>query len=109
MADGASADVWLGDLIHEYGGHDAAGHVMALNGILQGNGIDDGGEHAHVVGADAVHFAGLLGHAAKEITAAYDDADLHAQSTDLNDLAGDLCNAVGVEPETARPCQCFAR
>src|SRR6185312_9559320 len=43
VAHGAAADVGLGDLVHLDRGHDAAGEAALLDGVLQGNGIDDGG------------------------------------------------------------------
>ena len=76
MPHGAAANVGLGDLMHLDRGHDAAVQAALLDGVLQGDGVDDGGEHAHVVCGDAVHVDGLLGHSAKEVAAANDDANL---------------------------------
>ena len=78
MAHGAAADVGLGDLVHLDGGHDAAEEAALLDGVLEGDGVDDGGEHAHVIGGDAVHVDGLLGYSAEEVASSDDDADLNA-------------------------------
>ena len=50
MTDGATADVWLGDVVDFDGGHDAGGHSASLERILQGEGVHHGTEHADVVG-----------------------------------------------------------
>ena len=57
VADGAQGDVGLGDLSHGDGGLDTGGHPRLLNEVLQGQGVHDGSQHAHVVGAGAVHAA----------------------------------------------------
>ncbi len=99
VADGAAADVGLGDLVDLDGGHDAAEEAEFLDGVLQGDGVDDGGEHAHVVGGDAVHVDGLLGDAAEEVATADDDADLAAEGVDGGDLGGDFVDEDGVDAE----------
>ena len=55
-------------------------HAEALEGVLQGQAVDDGGEHAHVVGGrllDDLAAGGELG-AAEDVAAADDDGQLHA-------------------------------
>src|ERR1019366_2237286 len=74
VADGAAADVGLGDLVDGDGRLHAAVDVQFLDRVLQRDGINHGGEHAHVVGGHAVHVDGLLGHAAKEVPASHHDA-----------------------------------
>ena len=49
--------------------------VAAFERVLEGEGVDDGGEHAHVVGGP-VHVLGLVGDAAEDVAAADDDGDL---------------------------------
>src|ERR1039458_7394498 len=103
MAHGAAADVGLGDLVDLDGGHDAADDPELLDGVLQGDRIDHGGQHAHVVGRDAVHVDGLLGDAAKEVSASDDDADLAAECVDGGQFGGYFVNEDGVDAE-ARAC-----
>ena len=50
MPAGAAADVGLGDAVHVDGGHHARFAAERFQGVLQGQGVDDGGQHAHVVG-----------------------------------------------------------
>ena len=55
-------------------------HAEAFEGVLQGQAVEDGGEHAHVVGGgflDDVAAGGELG-AAEDVAAADDDGELHA-------------------------------
>ena len=108
VAHGAAADVGLGYLVHLDGGHDAAVEAQLLDGVLQGDGVDDGGEHAHVVGGDAVHVDGLLGDAAEEVSSADDDADLAAEGVDGGDLCGYFVNENGVDAETFACSQGFS-
>ncbi len=61
-----------------------------------------------MVGGDAVHIARLLSHAAKEITAADDQCDLHAQLMDILDFAGDGMDTAGFNPKTLVPGQRLA-
>ncbi len=107
MADGTAADVGLGDLVHLDGGHDADGDSGLLDGVLQRDGVDDGGEHSHVIGGDAVHVDGLFGDAAEEVATADDDADLAAGAGGLGDFVGDCGDEDGIDTEAAAGGQCF--
>ena len=49
MAHGAAADIGLTDLRHLDGRHDAGLDALFFERVLQGQGVDDGGEHAHMV------------------------------------------------------------
>ena len=69
--------------------------VMSHEGILQVQGVHDGGEHADVVGLVAVHVLGRA--AAEQIAAAHHDGQLHAIVGDLLDLPGDACEHRGVD------------
>jgi hypothetical protein len=55
---GAAPDEGLGDLGHLDAAHDPGLAPELLEGVLQGEGVDGGGQHAHVVGAGAVHALG---------------------------------------------------
>ncbi len=55
VADGPAPDVGLGDLRHVDGGLHPGGLAQLLERVLQGQGVDDRGQHAHVVGLGAVH------------------------------------------------------
>ncbi len=68
--------------------------------VLERDGVDDGGEHAHVVCSDAVHVDGLLGDSAEEVAASDDDADLAAEGVDGGYLCCDLVDEDGVDAET---------
>ena len=80
-----------------------------FNCVLQGDGVDHGGQHAHVIGGDAVHAYGLLGDATEEVTAADDDADLTAGVGDLGDLLGDGLDEYRIDTETATRGQGLTR
>ena len=57
-----------------------------FQGVLQGEGIDDGGEHPHVVAGGPFDAAFAAWQASKNIAAADDDDDLDAEIPHLADL-----------------------
>src|SRR5207245_8879062 len=75
MADGATADERLSDLVHLNRGLHAGVDALLFECILEGEGIDDGGKHAHMIGGDAIHIAGLFSDAAKESAASEPDCN----------------------------------
>ena len=81
----------------------AAGHARGdadlLERVLQRQRVDDGGEHAHVVGRRAVHALRAGGEAAEQVAAADDDGGLDAELLDFADLLGDLGGDGGIDPE----------
>ena len=87
MTDGAPPDVRLGDLMHRDRRLHARRHAHALERVLQGERIDDGGQHAHVIGGGAIH-AGFFVHlTAPNIAAAHHDRDRNTVAMNLGDLA----------------------
>ena len=96
VADRAAADVGLGDL----GDRDRRLHArvdaLLLERVLQRQRVEDGGEHAHVVGGGAVHARRGAGEAAEDVAGADDDRDLDAAIVDLADLARDRLHALEV-------------
>jgi hypothetical protein len=97
MADGPAPDHGLGHRGHVDGAQHAGVHALSFQGGLQGQGVDDGGQHAHVVAGCAFHAAALPGGAAEDVAAADHDGHLGAQITHLFDLAGDGGQDGGVE------------
>ena len=89
VADRAPRDVGLGDLAHRDRGLHARLDALLLEEVLQREAVHHGAEHAHVVGARAVHALLLQLGAAEEVAAADDDGDLDALVDRLGDLAGD--------------------
>ena len=80
-----------------------------LEGILQGKRVHNGSEHTHVIGLGAVHTTGGTGHAAENIAAADNDADLMTNGEQLLDLLGKMVGNLGVDAILAVAHQCFAR
>ena len=75
---GAQRDVRLGDLRHRDRRLHAHLRAGLLEEVLQGERVHDRAEHAHVVGAAAVHAALAEFGAAEEVAAADHDRDLDA-------------------------------
>jgi hypothetical protein len=78
VADRLAADVGLGELVDLDGALHPGRHADLLERVLQGQGVDDRGEHAHVVGGDAADRLAAVLLAAPDVAAADDDADLQS-------------------------------
>ena len=102
VVDGATANIGLADLVHLDGAHHAAGNIVVLEGILQGKRVHNGCQHAHVIGLGAVHATGSAGHAAENVAAADNDADLMANGEQLLDLLGKMVGNLGVDAIVGR-------
>jgi len=98
MAKGPTANEGLCDVFHLDRGHHAGLDAGLLECVLEGERVDDGGEHAHVVGRVAVHpaFAGGGG-APPDVAAADDDGQLQRGRDDLLDLLGEMAGHSGRE------------
>ena len=104
VADGPPPDVGLGHRPHLDGREHAGGHPRLLDGILQGQRVDHGGEHAHVVAGGPVHPARAGRDAAEDVAAPDDHRELHPQPRHLGELLGDAADDVGIDavPLTTR-------
>ena len=87
---------------------DAGFHAGGFECVFQGQGIHDGGHHAHIVGRRTVHIVGLRGNAAEDVAAADDDADLYAEFDDFFYLADNLHDGFAVDTEGIIAHQGFA-
>ena len=108
MADCLAADIGLGDLVHGDGGLHADLNAALLEAVCNGKGVDAGRKHAHVVGSGALHTVAAVFHAAPEVAAADDDADLHAGFDTLFDHVAHAANHVKVQPAVRVARQCLA-
>src|SRR3990170_3542338 len=97
VADGAAADVGLGDGGDGDRALGADRESVPLQRVLQGEGVDDGGQHARVVGGGAVHAGGGGGDAAEDVPRADDDGDLDPHALDCLQLPGDGIEHGGVD------------
>jgi hypothetical protein len=99
------ADVRLGDLRHLDGGHGSRRDADPLERVLQREGVDDRGQHAHVVAGGAVE-AELAGReAAEDVAAADHQRDLYAHLVDALDLFRDRLDDAEVDAVIARPAK----
>ncbi len=109
VADGAAADVRLGDLRHVDRGLDTGRLTGSLEGLLQGQRVDHRGEHAHVVGLGAVHASALAGHPTPDVPAPdHDrDVDVEASAWPRLDLRGEIGDHLAVDAESAATRECL--
>ena len=98
---GPAANEGFGDVFHLDRGHDAGLDAGLFERVLESEGVDDGGEHAHVVGRIAVHpaFTGGRG-TTPDVAAADDDRQLQGGRDDFLDLLGQMTGDAGREVVT---------
>jgi hypothetical protein len=63
--------------------------------------IDDGGQHAHVIGGDAIHVLGRGGDAAEDIAAAHHHADWTPAAPRLGQFSGEALTRSASMPKEA--------
>ena len=76
-----------GHLRHRDGGEHLGGHAQLLQLVGDSQRVHHGRQHPDLVGEGTLHLA--AGAAAPEVTAAHNDADLHAEVVCLLDAAAD--------------------
>ena len=108
MADGAASNERLGDLGHGDGALHAGGDAEFFQGVLQGQGVDDRGQHAHVIAGGAFDALAAAGDAAKDIAAADHDHHLHAHLADFGDLPGHVQEEGRADADAMLPAQGLA-
>src|SRR5579883_938576 len=99
MPDGAAADVRLGHLAHLDGAQHAGGNPDLFDRVGKRQRVDHGGQHAHMIGGDAVHVARSGGHSAEDVAAADHDTNLHARAGYIGHFAGQVLHPRGVNAE----------
>ena len=98
MADGAPPDVGLGHLRHVDGGLHPGGLAEAFERVLEREGVDDGRQHAHVVGLGTIHAGAGTGHPPPDVAAADDHRHVDALvGADTGDLVGDVVGELSVD------------
>ena len=68
--------------------HHASRHAQVFQGVLEGQGIDHGREHSHLIARHAVHIVRRRWHASKDIATAKHQADLHAGMRHVSHFSG---------------------
>ena len=74
-----------------------------LERVLQRQGVDHGGEHAHVIPSHAIHIFGGGGHSTKEVAAADHQSDLDAGPRHFGDFGRQGATRSGSMPKPACP------
>ena len=109
LVDRAPADVRLRDLDDRERRLHARRHTERLELRLEREGVDDHGEHAHVVARRLLDAVLRDGRAAHDVAAADDDGDLHTEVVDLLDLVGEIPRVLRRDAELAIPEERLAR
>ena len=103
----AAANVRLRDLFHADRRHHARVDVLLLEHVLHRERVDHGAEHAHVVGADAIHPHFRELRAAHDVAAADHDTDARPHRDDVLDLPSEAIEDVEIETGGALSGECF--
>src|SRR5204862_3352235 len=99
MTDRATPDERFGNRAHFDRGDHARDDAVLFERVLEREGVDHGGKHAHVVSGRTVHAARTRREAAEQIAAADHDADLDTELLYFADFGGDLIGDGGIDPE----------
>ena len=98
VAGRPTPDVRLSDLFHPDGGLHPGRLASLVECVLEGQRIDGGRQHAHVVGLGTVHARAGTRHAPPDVAAADDDRDVDLElATDFDNLLGDLADDLAVD------------
>ena len=108
MANGAATDIGLRHFAHLNGSLHPGIHILLLQGILQGKGIHNGCQHAHVISRSAIHALRAAGQAAPDIAAAHNDCHIYAAVADLLHLGGDILHHFRIDAKALGSCQGLA-
>ena len=108
MPHRAPPNIGFRDLLHLNRRLHARGDADAFERILQGERVDDGREHAHVIGVRAVHAGRFVRFPAPDVAATDDDRDRNAEPRDFGDLLGhpsrrDVTSTEASSPANASP------
>ena len=82
--------------------------AATLERVLQRDGVDHGGEHAHVIAGDTIDSLCGAADAAKDVAAADHDRDLHAHLLHDDDFVGDARERFGIDAVFALAHERFA-
>src|SRR5207244_4717391 len=109
VPDGAAADVGLRHRAHLDRGEDPGLEADLLEPVLEGERVDDGGQHTHVVGGRAIHPARARGDPPEDVAAADDDGGLDPELGHAADLPGDPPQNFRIDSVAQRAGQRLAR
>ena len=107
MGQGPAADERLGDFVHADRGQEPGRAPFVLESVLQGQAVDHGRGHAHVMGGrflDHVRPAGEL-RSAKDVAAPHDDRELNPACRDSRGLPGDPADFFNTDAPLAGPAK----
>ena len=102
------ADIRLRHRPHLHGSLHPDLYALLLQHVGHGQSVDGGGQHAHVVGADAHHPVAAVLQAAPEVAAAHHDAHLDAQLDTALDHVAHFADHIKVQPPGRLPRQGLA-
>ena len=108
VAHRAAADVRLGDLRDLERGENPRVGPDPLERVLERERVEDGGEHARVVGGGSVHALGRGRDAAVDVAAADDDRELEPFPLDADDFTRDRIDRLRVGAVVVAPHQRLA-
>jgi hypothetical protein len=78
-----------------------------FEGILQCEGIHNGGQHPHMIRGNAIETLSAGGKSAEDVSTTDDDADFDTQIMDVLDLAGDSLDDLRIDSEPLISHQSF--
>ncbi len=108
MPNGATAHEGLANGVHLDGRLHAGIDALLFQSVLHSQRIHHRGQHAHVIGAGALHVARRLGQPAEDIAAADHQTQLNTETRNRRDLSRHSLDGIHVDAETLIAHQHFA-
>ena len=108
VAHGATADVVLAHLVDADRGHHPRLHAKRFDGVLHGERVHHGGEHAHVIAGHAVHSGARKTRSAEDVAAADDHGHVHTHFDELLQLERDALDDARIDAVVTLAHQGFA-
>ena len=105
---GLAAVEEFADRFHADGGHHHGINTLLVEGVLHGEAVHHGAEHAHGIALGAVHAASRSRNAADEVAATDDESDLNALLDDGSNFACHVGEDDVIDTVALFACEGFA-
>ena len=95
--------------LHGGGGEDLGLYALGLDEHFEGQGVDDGGQHAHLVSVHAVEALAYALQAAEDVSASVHDGNLQAGLGRCGYFLGIFFQPDRIQALSGRAAEAFAR
>src|SRR5438094_758774 len=97
MPDGAASDIGLGQFRNFNGALHTGGNSHFLKRILEGHGIDESGQHPHIICRDAVNPSSAIRSPAPNVSSPHNDSHLDLTGKRLSNFFGTAMQRIDID------------